>query len=604
MKYYLPFIILFFGKKKSFRKSGTITTSLIIGYFSTLSFLLFSQTFPISIDGQFNDWTPTTSEITDPANDGDDIELLRMTVANDDTHFFIQLEIAQEINLTDNHKLTLFLDTDLNISTGKYINGIGADLEIMLGERDVFYQLPSGQGYLSLNDLHFRHLPTVTSSLFEMAIDLEAVSNAGYDLFNANGVHIVWKDMAGPLGDAMPDNGNLFTYYFDETPAPPVEAISLEKSSNKSVRLATWNTLNNGLDDLDREEFFNKILGVLKPDIITFNECWDINAFQVASFMNAAVPLPNFQNWNAVKMDAGNITASRYPILQNWVILQGQRLTASLIDIPNDISPKDLLVINAHFRCCNNNYDRQREADAFVKFIQDAKTPGGVIDLPEGTPFVLSGDLNLVGYSQQLTTLLTGETVNFNQFGPGGPMDWDNSDLKDVISLHTDDRFAFTWKNDFSSYPPSRLDFHIISGSVMEIEKAFTLQTETMTQAHLDQYGLLASDGHAASDHLPKVTDLLLPSPVAVSNVENLFQLSVFPNPTNGIAQLDFSLERTSDVSFFLENANGAVLRQWKDRFRVGINSISFDLTALPKGFYFIKIKTEEGIGVVKLAKE
>ncbi|MEZ4930907.1 MAG: hypothetical protein R2788_02090 [Saprospiraceae bacterium] len=68
------------------------------------------------------------------------------------------------------------------------------------------------------------------------------------------------------------------------------------------------------------------------------------------------------------------------------------------------------MLINAHLRCCGNDFERQREADAFVKFILDAKTPGGVIDLPEGTPFLLSGDLNLVGESQQLTTLLTGKS--------------------------------------------------------------------------------------------------------------------------------------------------------------------------------------------------
>ena len=566
--------------------------------------LLTSQTLPIVIDSQFDDWTAEATILTDPANDGDDIELLRMAVANDENHLFIQLEISEEVNLTDDHKLTLYLDTDLNSATGILVNGIGAELEISLGEREVFYKLPSGQGYMSLNDIGFRHQPTVTSSIFEMAFDLEAVSNAGFDLFISSGIHLVWKDETGPSGDAMPDSGSVFTYLFDDSPAPPVEPISLNKQTNQSIRLLTWNTLNNGLDDLDREAFFDKIIGLLVPDIVTFNECWDMNASQVATFMNAAVPLPNFQNWKAVKMDDGNVTASRYPILQNWVILPGQRLTASLIDIPSSISNKDLLVINAHFRCCSANFERQREADAFVEFIQDAKTPGGVIDLPEGTPFVLSGDLNLVGYSQQLTTLLTGQVVNTNQFGPGGPMDWDGSDLEDVISRHTDDRFAYTWKNNFSSYPPSRLDFHIISGSVMEVEKAFTLQTESMSPAHLAQYGLLASDGRAASDHLPKVTDLVLPSTVVVSGVEARFQLSVFPNPTNGYCQIDFSLENASDVLFFLENEYGQVLRSWETHFTNGKLTFPLDLIDLPPGIYFLKVKADTGLSNYKLVKK
>lgn len=567
------------------------------------SFQLHSQALPITIDSQFDDWTAQAIEITDADNDGDDIEILRMAVANDDDHLFIRLELDTEVNLTDDHNLTLYIDTDLDPNTGDFFNGIGAELEINLGDREVFYKLPSGQGNMSLNDIHFRHQPSVSDKIFEMAFDLNAISNAGADLFTANGVSLVWKDETGPIGDALPDNGSVFTYLFDETDLPDIEPIELNKENPNALRLLAWNTLQDGLDDVERQERFNKILSVVKPDIVTFNECWDINPAQVATFMNGAVPLPNFQSWKTIKIDDGNVTASRYPILENWYILPGQRLTASLIDIPSSISEKDLLVINAHFRCCGNDFDRQREADAFVEFIQDVKTPGGVIDVPEGTPFVLSGDLNLVGKGQQLTTLLTGDIVNNNQFGPGGTMDWDDSDLVDVIGRHTDERFAFTWENRFSSFPPSRIDYHIISGSVMSVDKSYTLQPKDMSSIRLNQYGLLSNDAEEASDHLPRVSDLILPNPVSTVDLVEKHDFSVFPNPINDFCKIEMELQQPAAMAFTLQDASGRIIRKWEMTFSAGQQVFSFKMAGLASGVYFLKVGNGGDYGVVRLVK-
>ncbi len=565
--------------------------------------ILFSQSLPIVIDSQFDDWTAEAIEITDATGDGDNIDLLRFEVANDENHLFLQIEVKDEFGLTEGHKLTLHLDTDLNPNTGTSLNGIGVDLEVRLGEREAFYKLPSGQGFMSLNDLIFRHQPTVTNTVFEISLDLSALSNAGFSLFNANGVSIVWKDETGQSGDVMPENGIVFTYLFDDSPSQQLELIELEKENQSAIRLLSWNTLNTGLDDFDRKPIFDKIVGLLMPDIVTFNECWDMNASQVATFMNASVPLGNFQNWNAVKLDQGNVTASRYPILQSWSIFPGHRLTASLIDIPNNIDSFDLLVINAHFRCCDNDYQRQLEADAFVQFILDAKTPGGIIDLPEFTPFVLSGDLNLVGEQQQLTTLLTGEIVNTGQFGQGGPMNSNGSDLQDVISRHSDDRLAYTWRNDFSSFPPSRIDYHITS-EYLQVENTFTLETSSMSQARLNQYGLQSFDVAAASDHLPKVVDLsMILEPLATTDDAFALDLIVSPNPNPGYFSLDFGIKNSQEIDFYLFDPTGRTIISWQESFTHGQHSIGFDISQQAPGIYFLKMKTKNGIAISKIIK-
>ncbi len=562
----------------------------------------FSQALPIAIDSRFDDWTSAAITVSDAANDVNGIDMLSFKVANDADQLFLRFEIDDEINLTEGNKISLYLDTDLNSNTGIQINDIGAELEVRFGEREAYYDLPSGQGYLSLNEINFRHQPSVTSKVFEISLDLIALSNTGAQLFTENGVRILWRDKSTSQGDLMPENGTVFTFMFDDSPTPVFDPIQLEKENENAVRVLSWNTLHTGLDDIDREPFFEKILKVIQPDIITFNECWDINAPQVASFMNAAVPLPNFQSWKTIKLDQGNITASRYPILQSWLIYPGHRLTASLIDIPDAISDHDLLVINAHFRCCDNNFERQLEADAFVKFILDSKTPGGVIDLPEGTPFMLSGDLNLVGNSQQLKTLLTGEIINIGTFGPGGPMDWDDSDLTDVISLQSDDRMAYTWRNNFSSYPPSRIDYHIISNS-LEVDKSYTLEPLGMSSDRLTEYGLGAFDAAIASDHLPKVSDLILPQSVAILDNERPSLHSISPNPTSGILTVNFETTSSKLIEVIVINELGESLVVHKNQYPSGKHQLSIDLTDYNAGIYFLKAKIDEELRYSKIIK-
>ncbi len=561
-----------------------------------------AQSLPIVIDSQFDDWTAESAEFEDAAGDGPNIDLLRFAVANDENFLFLRLELANEVLLTENNSLTLYLDTDNNVLTGKALNGIGAELEINFGDRSGRFYYGNSSYTVSLSNVKFHHQPTLSSEVFEMAIGRNVNLIGNIPLFPGNTVRILFRD---GTNDQMPNAGQTFSYQFDNTPTPPVELISLEKENPQHVRLLAWNVLSDGLDDPDRAIHFRRVIDVLDPDIITFNECWDMTAGQAATFMNVAIPLGNFQSWKAVKLDQGNITVSRYPILQSWNFFPGHRLTASLIDLPDAVFSKNLLVINGHLRCCSSgNYNRQLEADAFAAFILDAKTPGGLIDLPEGTPFVLSGDLNLVGWRQQLTTLLTGQIVNTGTFGQGGPLDWDDTDLQDIISRQTDQRMAYTWRNDGSSYPPSRIDYHICSNSVMEVEKAFTLQTEIMTAQRLSQYGLQQFDTRSASDHFPKVTDFSFSGLTAGTEVrENRAALKISPNPNAGVFSAMFEWQESGQTVFSICHPNGSVIRQWNEKRHAGPQTIDIDASYLPSGVYILKIKTGKQTEQVKFIK-
>ena len=125
-----------------------------------------------------------------------------------------------------------------------------------------------------------------------------------------------------------------------------------------------------------------------------------------------------------------------------------------------------------------------------------------------GTPTVVAGDMNLVGGSGQLQTLLAGRIADEARHGPSHAPDWDNTPLRDADPRITGGRENYTWRAPEGAYAPGKLDYIVFTDSVLEMGNAFVLATEHMRPEDLDRYGLLADDTVEASDHLPVVADL------------------------------------------------------------------------------------------------
>lgn len=575
------------NSNQTIRKSIAVIFSLLI------SLTVKSQALPIYIDGTYLDWE-NAIHIHEDEMGGEEIDFTKFTVTNDNDFLYLKIEFSNEINLTDNNEIYVDIDADNNAETGWEVNGIGSEMDWNFGQKFGYLNEGGSWDYISFSDIQLRLLPTVTSSIFEIAIGRHVKPNGSDFLFTSDTIKICFiNDVSN--GDHIPNEGAFFTYVFDNNNIDPPEPILLQKEDNESLRLMTYNIKNDfdnnigGLDDPERIPNLERIFTALSPDIVTINECWNVTTTRARNFLNDVLPLGTSNGWYANRLDGANITASKYPITDTWLIHPERRLTACLIDLP-DSFPTDILVVSAHFKCCDDDPTRQLEADAFVSFILDAKTPGGMIDLPQNTPFVLLGDLNLVGLSQQLTTILTGDVQDTYTFGNGAPPDWDDSDLEDLISRQTDKRMAYTWRNDWGSYPPGRLDFMIYSNSVMQVEKAFTLQTEVMPIERLELYGLEELDTKTSSDHFPKVTDFILEATSSVGNeLKPDFGINVFPNPT-----LDFITISLDDIKceFFLTSLldiNGAVIKEFPQS---AITRQEIDLSQLRKGVYFLKVET------------
>jgi len=457
----------------------------------------------IKIDGFFDDWSSINVSYNDNMFDSPLVDLLSFSVANNNEYLFIKIKCDQEIDLTEQFitpsKIIINIDADNNASTGYYTNNIGSEYGINFYDKLIFddTNFPIVDT-LALYSLDVIPLPTYSSDEYEIAINRQFFSDT---------ISISIKEILG--GDVMPDNGSVFTYIFDNSTFSN-NTIDLLKHDNTDLRIMTYNVWNNGLKSNSRKDEHQRIFEVINADIITYQECGstnysDIVAFLDSNYISHPYILTNF--------NTGNLTISKYPSIDSWQITN--RVNAELIDLPDSIYLSDILIINAHPPCCDNNEGRQENFDAVIEFIHDAKTPaGGVIDLPTNTPICFSGDMNLVGYSQQYYTIINGSISDTITFGAGGFPDWDNTPLKDQVSYFNEKDIAYTWDKSYPSlgdYPPGRLDFVFFTNSVMTVSKSFILSTEHMSPYLLSQNNLFWNDTKTASDHFPVIVDFKIP---------------------------------------------------------------------------------------------
>lgn len=559
----------------------TISAMLALLFFSVQA-----QRTDIMIDGVAEEWNNTETEIyNDDEGDGNGIDLISLSVSNDEEFLYVSFALAENMLLNNNNNLKLYLDTDNDASTGSSINGIGADFQWNFAERRGYSETnPNDPVYH--NEIGFTALPTVTSDTFEIRIERYATLN-GEPLFPSESIGLVLKD--GSSGDMAPNMNDSLSYSFlniENTFQPS----NLYRSDAVDLRLMSFNVLHDGIIKPERRPYFRRIIRAASPDVAVLNECWDATTSEVIEIFNDFIPLPGGESWNAVKKDGGNILVSRYPFIDSYRIHHDMRITAGLIDLPDNKFSGDFVVVGAHFRCCDANEARQREADAFAAFIRDMKEPGGDFSVPENTPFFLAGDLNLVGYTQQLETILTGEIVN-SGFGESEMPDWDNTPLLDVISSQTDDPVATTWISNTSSYWPGRLDFTIVSNSVAKVLSSWILDTEDMPQERLTKFNLENNDTKEASDHLPKVTDLKFKEPLS-ADVSGVKLLNIYPNPAKAELILE-NVKMKWDTARFVAIETGKEMKVSKlDEMQNNVYRLNTN--DLPAGIYILELKGEK----------
>jgi hypothetical protein len=461
-----------------------------------------AESAPILIDGFFTDWTGPV-EHTDAAGDGgaSGIDFRDLDLANDGSWVFIRFQTTAFPKLQETNNLELYLDTDLNSATGLAVGGIGAELQWRFGARTgTFFRAGTTSISVFQDDIRLRELPSVTSNEFEIAIPRDVRPDGVRLLFPGASFEIVMRDV-GSGGDQVPSASGGLLYAFDSTPVPAPSPTPFARDNPTDVRFVTWNMRNWNLN-AGQNPAVDRVLSAIDPQVIVFEELRGVTAAATKAQIETFLPSGPGQSWSASQTD-DVILLSRFPILGKWDV---DTNIGVLLDADAALG-HDIVLVGAHLPCCTDDVNRQDEADHTMSFFHDAMTPGGLLTVPTGTAFIITGDLNLVGFREQLVTLLTGDIMNNVAYGPDFAPDWDGTSLSDVVSRQTQARFSYTWRSDTSPYAPGRIDYFIYNDSAIHVDNHFIVYTPEMSPDQLALYGLQANDVPFVTDHLPHVAD-------------------------------------------------------------------------------------------------
>jgi endonuclease/exonuclease/phosphatase family metal-dependent hydrolase len=564
-----------------------------------ISFLMAGH--PITIDGQFQDWDNVPVAYSDIEGDGISADFANIKVTYDMEFLFIYFSFHYgEFLMQDWNDFHLYIDADNDIATGLEFNGIGAELDWTFGQRQGVFYTSSGMTDIWQNDITLRIGPTITSSEFEIAIARDS------NLMTLNGSQVLFEGRiviaeAQPNSDSVPNESGGIYFSIGEDAVPLPEPISLERRHEDDIRIVTYNNLNEGMIDPEREPHFRRILQALDPDVIAVQEHWEWN--EINDVVQSWFP---DEQWYASWTYRDLVVLSRFPILNDANLISSERTMCALLDTEDELG-KNLLVINSHLSCCAYNDSRQEQVDEFASVWRNWITNSdGPFDLEFETPFLHVGDFNFVGYRQQVETIRIGDIENENEYGDDFPPDWDASNIVDLFSRHTHKRMGYTWRSDGSSFNPGKLDYIFYSDATIDTGKHYILNTLALDDETLAGYGLEWDDTQEASDHLPRVFDISLDPSVGIINEnpvpKKIAIVNNYPNPFNPTTTINITVEIQHATSLNVYDINGRLIDLvFQGELEIGTHEFQWEGTNYSSGVYFIKMKSGDYVQTRKM---
>jgi len=458
----------------------------------------------IVVDEEFQDWNIfSNSAQVEPELKLDNI----LKVFNDDDFLYIYFKTEKILSLQNNNSITLYIDADNDINTGKPVNGIGAEIEFIFGDRRGTVYLKNNKYSIGVGDLFLVISPTVWSDEYEITLKLDSAID-GKKLFSNNRIRLLLKDES--TGFAIPGKNGSVGYKIGKYEFVPSIGYSIPKQSDDFIRIISHNVEFSSFFREDRKDSYKRLYQALQPNIIGFSELYqDYKLADITTRLEEILPSPPGKSWKA-RRTADNVLVTRYLIKYNTSA--GPFGNGAFL---LDLRPKynsDLLVIVAHPSCCDNDPSRQNEADAMAAFIRDAKAGKGELTIENKTPIIIVGDMNFVGDPSQVTTMIRGDIVQEDKFGFDYIPDWDKTSFEDAKPRSSNLPHTFTHSGSGApgTYSKGRLDYIFYSGSVLDLNNSFVLFTSAIPKDTLSEYGLLENDSENASDHFPVIGDFSL----------------------------------------------------------------------------------------------
>ncbi len=463
---------------------------------------------PITVDGAFPDWRGIGTAAVDPAGDGRSggLDLGRLSLANDSAALYLRLEVGRETILQNallapaGNRLRLLLDLDLSAASGRPVEGLGAELEVRFGERQITIYDAAGVGLdVAPEPAGLLALPTHSAAAFEIRVPFAAAGSTDLAERLAAGGElalVILEEATG--GDRLPDAGTL-AYRVEPADIGPPKPIKLVKKRAKFLRLLVFNVERTTI--ALKQAVYRSVLEALQPDVVAFQEVYDWTPAETRFFVETALPLEDGR-WEAFGV-ADTVTVSSLPILAGAAVDDNH---AVHIDLPDARTKRDLVLFNAHTPCCGNEEGRDAEHDHLMATWRDLLDGAGPFPIGEKDAVVLAGDFNMVGFRRQLDVLRHGRFIdpaNGPDFRPGRA----KGSLRSAPLRHSHARRVTTWRRAASAFMPGRLDWILFSNDVAKLRKSYVLDTAELPAQLLENLGLERGDSLAASDHLALVAD-------------------------------------------------------------------------------------------------
>jgi endonuclease/exonuclease/phosphatase family metal-dependent hydrolase len=361
-------------------------------------------------------------------------------------------------------------------------------------------------------------LPSHASRTFEMRIRRDRAVRFGARMT----ARLLSMTAEGGVADSLP----AFTVDLARPAARPVPrghgaADPLARAAGTHFRVLSWNV---GRETVFRNpEPYGAILRAIAADVLILEEvAGGHSAEEVEALLNRMVP--GDRPWQAVYGVSGGsqreVIATRgrrpamaapfdrelpYPDSTRALVPPGAPEAAvdwlrSRLDvrIPAtgavvEAAGRRLMVVTMDLEAAGapgSTRDRLRRIEALeIRQAAQAAVRAGAVD-----GLLVAGDLNLVGSTDPLQVLSRG-------------MDVAGRTLETALPLALDGASAATWENPEEPFIPSRLDYVLYTGSMLQWAGGFVFRSSDLSARWLARHGLTAETS-SVTDHLPVVTDL------------------------------------------------------------------------------------------------
>ena len=453
---------------KLIMKNGRLNRKAIIAIAFALSLVtvchesLYAQK-SIQLDGEFHDWTQVDPAASDPIGDATGVfDLSRVSSFVDGKTIYLRFDTQTPLNLQSGPETEGTLRLRIDLSPDRRLVVDFRQRQAMLTTKNAARTVP-------WKEIRFTALPTYASTDFELRLDLR-----GLGIREGEEVQIQFEgsdQLVKPIRLTM-----------GEEVTRPLDPSDLTKPS-KSLRVASLNTLRQGIAVPERAPSIRSLFEFADADIYCFNESLDERTFRESCLKVVPQTLAETKHihWAST---CGIV--SRFPLTP---LAFRCREAAALIQVPDE---RPLVVVSVHFKCCGfagSTEDRRRieEVEALLSDLERMRQGEFGVEAADAGVIVI-GDFNLVGSRKPLDMI--------NKAG-----------LKDVMLTCPVDGSAMTWHGirPTESFWPGRLDYVTLDEARVKSTGGFIMDSEQLGQLDAD----LATDV-PASDHSMLVVDLEL----------------------------------------------------------------------------------------------